>query len=281
MSVDVSPVEQAAAPPVDGQPSEQSALDLVEVDGKMLPRAFAVTLARCRPSRPADGCDGRGFTLRPNGRGGYEPKMCGCIVLGWRKFRAQKLREAAESGTPRQPSEADVQLRAAQLEQQDRIRARIVEQARPRLDRLRAELQEEQESLAAIAQQVDAAAAPIEGELAAAEAAALDALADSDGAREEHERLEEEIADLARRLEEKRRQLATASSTADERAGATTVAAARAQQLRAAAADVRAQLEARQRRPRHDVEKLQRRITRHLADFPELAAEDPRASGQV
>lgn len=60
----------------------------VDVDGDQVPILDVLRMARCRPGKPLNGCQGAGFSLsRATPAGKAKLTLCGCALLAWRRAR--------------------------------------------------------------------------------------------------------------------------------------------------------------------------------------------------
>lgn len=222
----------------------------VKIGGIEVPINEVIALVKCRPGRPADGCQGRGFSLiRKPGSTDADLTACGCAINAWKKANAARLSAAASGLSPK---------RARQVEASD-------ESLRKRLDRKSNALAEARADLEAILVKVGEAVGSLADELQVASARAARVRADRCEAAEWVINLDQRMAELKKLRAEAETKLSAAGDEED-------AAQAEVYRLRAAIETAKGAHAAEERQARARVEKLERRVKTFVSYHPEAAA---------
>jgi hypothetical protein len=221
----------------------------VKVDGVDALFVEVLAFVKCRPGKPLDGCQGRGFSVRRDGVTESEVKktitLCGCAVNGYRKAHAERVFPVLSPARAQQVDAADERLSA-------------------RLGRKSAALVEARAELAGILEKVGQAVGSLADEAAIADAVVLRARARADEANESIRNLAERIR-LTKKLHEEA--LEEEAAAREAQAGAQ----ADADRLRAAIETAKGAHAAEERQARARVAKLERRVQTFVAYHPEAA----------
>lgn len=220
---------------------------LVKVDGVDVPILDVIALTKCRPGKPLNGCQGRGFSmLRAPGATTAKLALCGCAKNAWRRSRGVVATPALTVEQAAQEESRDVVVRA-------------------RVERKRKAQQEAETELAGLLEREGTLIGGLAQELATANAHAS-------GARARAGEAKEWVVNLSQRIDEleklKRDAAANeATATTDEQIALQAAAALEAQITR-----IKAPFRNEEKNLRRRIEKLGKRAERIIERHPEAAA---------